>query len=449
MRVPLPARPGEVARASASHVRSDCPAARRRLRRPPGNHAVAGAAIERRRACGAPAPRGASWRTGARWVCWFRSAARAPALGEDLLDAAQLALFDVGRTDLELLPRDTGDQPQQAEAAARSALDAGAELLIGPLYGRSARSRGPGRGGARRQCASPSPTTPASRGPVSTCWASAPRSRSSGSCATRAAQGRTRFAALAPERRLWRPRARRLGAAPSPRCRAPRPRSPRPIRRQRQPEAEVEQRGRVRPAERAAARAPATDHPEFNAHPRWRSAPGFDAVLIADGGPARPCDRRFAGLLRHRSRDAWRCRARCAGRTIPMLLTDAGLQGAMLATWPPDACRLPAPVRARSMVASRRRWRCWPTTPPPWRCCWRRASRVSPGADHRSARVCRRRRNLPAAARRSGRAWLGRGRDRSGGGASARSGAAHVRRRAGQPLSRQAVLSVYCAAKSR
>jgi len=60
------------------------------------------------------------------------------ALGEDLLDAAQLALFDVGQTDLELLPRDTGDQPQKAEAAARSALDAGAELLIGPLYGRSA-----------------------------------------------------------------------------------------------------------------------------------------------------------------------------------------------------------------------------------------------------------------------------------------------------------------------
>ena len=54
------------------------------------------------------------------------------ALGADLLDAAQLALFDVGSTDLELLPRDTGDQPPKAEEAARSALAAGAELLLGP-----------------------------------------------------------------------------------------------------------------------------------------------------------------------------------------------------------------------------------------------------------------------------------------------------------------------------
>lgn len=58
-------------------------------------------------------------------------------LGQDLLDAAQLALFEVRESNLELLPRDTGDTPAQAVAAARSALDAGAEVLIGPLFGRS------------------------------------------------------------------------------------------------------------------------------------------------------------------------------------------------------------------------------------------------------------------------------------------------------------------------
>lgn len=57
------------------------------------------------------------------------------ALGTDFLDAAQLALFDVGETELELLPRDTGDTPVKARQAAQSALDAGAELLLGPFSG--------------------------------------------------------------------------------------------------------------------------------------------------------------------------------------------------------------------------------------------------------------------------------------------------------------------------
>ncbi len=55
------------------------------------------------------------------------------ALGRDLLDAAQLALFDVPSTDLELVPHDTGSGPDGAREAARSALAGGAELLIGPL----------------------------------------------------------------------------------------------------------------------------------------------------------------------------------------------------------------------------------------------------------------------------------------------------------------------------
>ena len=61
----------------------------------------------------------------------------AASLGQDLLDAAQLALFEVPDNRIELLPRDTGDGPQQAGTAARSALDGGAELLIGPLFARS------------------------------------------------------------------------------------------------------------------------------------------------------------------------------------------------------------------------------------------------------------------------------------------------------------------------
>ena len=42
----------------------------------------------------------------------------AGALGRDMLDAAQMALFDVGDNDLVLLPRDTGDTPEGARTAA-------------------------------------------------------------------------------------------------------------------------------------------------------------------------------------------------------------------------------------------------------------------------------------------------------------------------------------------
>jgi branched-chain amino acid transport system substrate-binding protein len=56
------------------------------------------------------------------------------ALGQALLDAAQLALFDVGGQAFTLLPRDTGGTPDGAAAAARSAIGEGARLILGPLF---------------------------------------------------------------------------------------------------------------------------------------------------------------------------------------------------------------------------------------------------------------------------------------------------------------------------
>ncbi len=51
-----------------------------------------------------------------------------------MLNAAQLAVFDVADQHFELMPRDTGSNEAGAEAAARDALATGAQLLIGPVF---------------------------------------------------------------------------------------------------------------------------------------------------------------------------------------------------------------------------------------------------------------------------------------------------------------------------
>jgi Periplasmic binding protein len=55
-------------------------------------------------------------------------------LAKDMLDAAQMALFDVGPNDLTLLPRDTAGTPEGARQAAEQAIEEGAVVLLGPLF---------------------------------------------------------------------------------------------------------------------------------------------------------------------------------------------------------------------------------------------------------------------------------------------------------------------------
>lgn len=60
------------------------------------------------------------------------------ALGRSLLDAAQLALFEVADKNFVLIPRDTAGTPEGARKAAESALESGAKLLLGPVFAASA-----------------------------------------------------------------------------------------------------------------------------------------------------------------------------------------------------------------------------------------------------------------------------------------------------------------------
>lgn len=57
-------------------------------------------------------------------------------IGAALLDAMNLAMSDArGGIPVDFLPRDTGGTPEGARAAAASAIEAGATVLVGPLFG--------------------------------------------------------------------------------------------------------------------------------------------------------------------------------------------------------------------------------------------------------------------------------------------------------------------------
>ena len=64
----------------------------------------------------------------------FGKGGEAGQIAAALKQAAELALFDVNGANIALVPKDTGGTVQGAAAAAREAIAAGAELIIGPLF---------------------------------------------------------------------------------------------------------------------------------------------------------------------------------------------------------------------------------------------------------------------------------------------------------------------------
>ena len=56
------------------------------------------------------------------------------AIGQAMLESAQMALFDLAGDRFELLPRDTKGTPTGAADAARQAIAEGASLILGPLF---------------------------------------------------------------------------------------------------------------------------------------------------------------------------------------------------------------------------------------------------------------------------------------------------------------------------
>lgn len=65
------------------------------------------------------------------------------ALGESLLQASQLALFEAPDSNVEILVRDTGDSSFGAAQAARDAIQQGAQLVLGPVFGSAVKEVAP------------------------------------------------------------------------------------------------------------------------------------------------------------------------------------------------------------------------------------------------------------------------------------------------------------------
>lgn len=58
-------------------------------------------------------------------------------LGQALLQASQMAMFDMDFPAIEIVPRDTAANPDTARQAAQSAIQDGAQLILGPLFSSS------------------------------------------------------------------------------------------------------------------------------------------------------------------------------------------------------------------------------------------------------------------------------------------------------------------------
>lgn len=119
-------------------------------------------------------------------------------VGQALLNAAQLALFDLGGERFTLVVRDTKGTPEGAAAAAESALAEQAALLLGPLFSTSAEAVKPVVDTARVPMITFSNNN-AVAGPLTFVMGVTPRTQVDRVIDFAVSQGLRRFAVLAPE----------------------------------------------------------------------------------------------------------------------------------------------------------------------------------------------------------------------------------------------------------
>lgn len=117
--------------------------------------------------------------------------------GKALVEGAQMALFDVGNTEVRLIPIDTGGTVLGAEQAAREAIQRGARLIVGPLLADSVDAVRPIAEAARIKVVAFSNSSRVAGGPVLLAGFT-PEEQVETIVAHAMAEGRSRFAVLAP-----------------------------------------------------------------------------------------------------------------------------------------------------------------------------------------------------------------------------------------------------------
>ncbi len=172
--------------------------------------------------------------------------------GQALLNAAQMAAFDMGGERFVLQPYDTGGTPSGAAAAARQALSQGTRLILGPLYGNATRAVGPVAAGAGVNVVSFS-TDPGVAGGNVFVMGYMLREQVDRVVTFAMSEGRSRFGVLAPATTYGQAAARTLG-----------------------------QQVRARGGEVMATQTYNPDNPDLREPARAMS--GADAILVPDSG---------------------------------------------------------------------------------------------------------------------------------------------------------------------
>ncbi|WP_420723306.1 penicillin-binding protein activator [Hwanghaeella sp. LZ110] len=117
--------------------------------------------------------------------------------GKALLEGAQMALFDVGNPEFRLMPFDTMGTALGAEQAARSAINKGARLIVGPLLADSVTAVRPIAEAANIKVVAFSNSSHVAGGPIFLAGFT-PEEQVDAIVAHAMAEGRRRFAILAP-----------------------------------------------------------------------------------------------------------------------------------------------------------------------------------------------------------------------------------------------------------
>lgn len=130
-------------------------------------------------------------------------------LGNDLLDAATLAMFDIGSDRLELVVADSRGTPDGAAQAVREILAAGPDLIVGPLFSQEANAAAPVAQSANIPMITLSSDVTVAR-PGVYLLGIAPELQVDRVVAHAASQGFLRFAVLAPQNDFGRRMARAM-----------------------------------------------------------------------------------------------------------------------------------------------------------------------------------------------------------------------------------------------